>query len=44
MLIATYINLRLSGVLDIQLANHAKYLIPLPPMFEDVIDEGALLG
>lgn len=31
-------------MLDIQLAKHAKYPIPLPPMSEDVIEEGVLLG
>lgn len=44
MLTMTYISPRVSGALDIQLAKHAKYLIPLPPMSEDVIEEGALLG
>ena len=40
----TYINPRVSGAPDIQLAENAKYPIPLPPMLEDVIEEGALLG
>ena len=40
----TYIILRVSGALDIQLTKHVKYLIPLLPMSEDVIEEGVLLG
>ena len=40
----TYLNPRVRGALDIQLTKNARYTIPLPPMSEDVIEEGALLG
>jgi len=42
--IPAYLNLRLSGVPDIQLTKNTKYSILLPLMSEDVIEEGALLG
>ena len=44
MLTLTYIIPRAVGALDIQLAKHTKYLIPLPPMSEDILEEGTLLG
>jgi hypothetical protein len=44
MLTVTYISPRASGAPDIQLTKHAKFPIPLPPMSEDVIEEGTLLG
>lgn len=40
----TYLNPRLSGAPEIQLIKNAKYPIPLPPMSEDVVEKGALLG
>ena len=40
----TYIIPREARALDIQLAKHAKYPIPLSPMSEDVIEEGSPLG
>lgn len=40
----TYLNPRLSGALEVQLVKNAKYPVPLSPMFEDVVEEGALLG
>ena len=43
-LIAAYLNPRVSGVPDIQLIKNMKYIIPLPPMSEDVFEEGGLLG
>ena len=39
-----YINPRAEGEPDIQLVKHAKYPILLSLMFQDVIEEGALLG
>lgn len=44
MLTTTYLSLRASGAPKIYLTRSAKYLIPLPPMLEDVKEEGALLG
>ena len=43
-LTSTYLTMRVSGARDIQLAKNSKYPIPLPPMSEDVQQEGALLG
>ena len=40
----SYLNLRVSGAPDIQLAKNKKYPILLPPMSKDVLEEGALLG
>ena len=40
----TYLNPRLSGEPKVQLVKSEKYAIPLPPMSEDVAEEGALLG
>ena len=40
----TYLSPRVSGALQIQLAKNAKYLIPFPPMSENVKEEGTLLG
>ena len=39
----TYLNPRLSGASEVHLVKNAKYLIPLPPMSEDVVEEGELL-
>ena len=39
-----YISPRPSTMLDIPLGKNTKYPIPLPPMSEDVIEEGDLLG
>lgn len=39
-----YINPRPSIIPNIPLGKNTKYPIPLPPMFEDVIEEGDLLG
>lgn len=39
-----YISPRLSIVLEVPLMKNVKYPIPLPPMSEDVIEEGDLLG
>ena len=39
-----YINPWASIVPEIPLAKNEKYPIPLPPMSEDVIEEGDLLG
>jgi hypothetical protein len=38
-----YVNPGLSGAREVQLTKNAKYLIPLPPMSEDVAEEGELL-
>ena len=38
-----YVNPRLSGAPEVHLIKNAKYLILLPPMFEDVVEEGELL-
>lgn len=38
-----YVNPRSSGAPEVHLAKNAKYPIPLPPMFEDVVEEGQLL-
>ena len=43
-LIPTYLNPRVSGAPEIQLTKNAKYPILFPPMSEDVVEEGALLG
>lgn len=40
----TYVNPRLSGAPEIHLVKNEKYIILLPPMSEDVVEEGALLG
>ena len=40
----TYISPRISGVLDVCLAKNVKYHIPLPPVSEDMVEEGDLLG
>ena len=37
-------NPRLSGASKVYLFKNEKYLISLPPMSEDVAEEGALLG
>ena len=39
----TYLNPRLSGASEVHLVKNEKYLIPLPPMSEDVAEEGELL-
>ena len=38
-----YVNPRLSGAPKVHLVKNEKYLIPLPPMSEDVAEEGELL-
>ena len=40
----TYVISWVIGEPNIQLAKNAKYLIPLTPMFEYVLEEGAFLG
>ena len=39
-----YVSPRMGGAPDVPLVKNAKYHIPLPPMFEDVVEEGDLLG
>ena len=39
----TYVNPRLNGAPEVHLVKNSKYLIPLPPMSEDVAEEGELL-
>lgn len=39
-----YISPRTGGAPDVPLMKNMKYPIPLPPMSEDVIEEGDLLG
>ena len=41
--VPTYINLRLLGALEVQLSKSAKYPTPMPPMSEDIPEEGDLL-
>ena len=38
-----YINPRLSGFSEVHLVKNAKYLILLPPIYEDLVEEGELL-
>ena len=40
----TYINSRLLDAPEVQMPKNAKYPTPLPPMFEDVVEEGDLLA
>ena len=42
--IPTYVNLHHEGAPEVQLPKNAKYPTPLPPMYEDVIEEGDLLA
>ena len=39
-----YVNPCKEGVPEVQHPRSAKYPMPLPPMFEDVIEEGELLA
>lgn len=39
-----YVNLCQEGALEVQLPKSAKYPMPLPPMSEDVVEEGDLLA
>jgi hypothetical protein len=39
-----YLNLCQEGVLEVQFPKVAKYLTPLPPMSEDIVEEGDLLA
>ena len=39
-----YVNPCQEGVLEVQLPRGAKYPMPLPPMFEEVVEEGDLLA
>lgn len=43
-LIPAYLSPRANGAPDLQLTKNAKYPISLPPMLEDVKEEGTLLG